>query len=63
MQNEFYKEIKKRSREKFIALRSAQIAEKQTGVDIPAFIYAEQEYKKHLLNGNVDGYGQVKAGV
>ena len=63
MQNEFYKEIRKRSREKFIALRSAQIAERQTGVDIPAFIYTEQEYKTYLLSSNVDGYGQVKAGV
>jgi len=41
---EFYKEIRKRNENAFIQNRSKEIEAKQTGVDIPAFLYAKKEY-------------------
>lgn len=59
MTKEFYKEIRKRNKDKFIALRSKEIEAQQKGVDIPAFMYAQQEYNTMLNNGLVNHYGEV----
>lgn len=64
MENEFYKEIKKRNKDRFVATRSREIEKQQQGVDIPAFMYAIQEYNTLFKNGFVNCYGEVmKAGV
>lgn len=64
MENEFYKEIKKRNKDRFVAKRSREIESQQQGVDIPAFMYALQEYNTLSIHGLVNCYGEVmKAGV
>lgn len=64
MENKFYKEIQERNKNKFVAKRSKEIEKQQQGVDIPAFMYAIQEYNNLLMEGFVNCYGEVtKAGV
>ncbi len=63
MNKEFYKEIRKRNENAFIQNRSKEIEAKQTGVDIPAFLYAKKEYETLQNNGLIGYYGEVKAGI
>ena len=64
MENEFYKEVQKRNKNKYVATRSKEIETLQNGVDIPAFMYAIQEYNSLAMRGYVNCYGEVmKAGV
>ena len=60
---DFYKEIKKRNKEKFIKIRIEQIKRensKTDGVNIPEFLDAESEYNAFKNAGCFDCYGYLK---
>lgn len=63
MIQEFYEEIRKRNRKKFIAVRAKQLEaehENQDGVFIPDFLEAETEYNQFKAAGCFDCYGYLK---
>lgn len=65
MTNEFYNEIRKRNKAKFIAVTSKKFDEfnKQNdpnGVNLPSFIEAEQAYNNFCQAGCFDEYGRLK---
>ena len=60
---DFYSEIRKRNKEKFIQVRTEQIRkenEKSNGVNIPEFLDAESEYNAFKNAGCFDCYGYLK---
>lgn len=60
---DFYKEIKKRNKEKFIKIRTEQIKRenaKTNGLNIPEFLDAERDYNDFLNAGAFDCYGYLK---
>ena len=60
---EFYTEIRRRNKEKFIAVVSKEIEKEQAkedGVNIPAFLEAEDAYNEFLNAGCFDEYGRLK---
>jgi len=63
MENEFYAEVRNRNKAKFIAIATKDIEKQQAlegGVNIPAFIEAEQAYKDFDRAGCFDEYGRLK---
>lgn len=63
MTNEFYKEIRKRNKENFIAIRTKQLKEEhknQNGVFIPEFLDALNEFEQFQAADAFDSYGYLK---
>jgi hypothetical protein len=60
---DFYSEIRRRNKEKFIQVRTEQIRRenaKTGGVNIPEFLDAESDYNAFLNAGAFDCYGYLK---
>ena len=60
MEKEFFKEIRKRNKKKFIDIVSKEIKKFQTGVNIPEFIEAEEAYKEFKRANLFDNYGYLR---
>ena len=61
--HEFYEEIKSRNKAKFIHLATKNIEKEQAeqgGVNIPAFLEAENAYKEFQKADAFDCYGYLK---
>lgn len=60
--HQFYEEVRRRNKEKFIAVATKNIEKEQAkegGINLPAFTEAENAYKEFENAGCFDEYGRL----
>ena len=61
--HQFYEEVRRRNKEKFIAVATKDIEKEQAkegGINLPAFTEAENAYNEFDRAGCFDEYGRLK---
>lgn len=61
--HQFYVEVKKRNKAKFIEIATKEIQKEQAeenGINIPAFLEAENAYKEFQKAGLFDEFGRLQ---